>query len=81
MNVMVDQLRPIWPNIENDINNGDKNGLRARAKLRAHGKWNMTAALEWAIENRPIKKDKAATIVASDPTSELSVLFAQILNL
>jgi hypothetical protein len=41
----------------------------------------MTAALEWAIENRPIKKDKAATIVASDPTSELSVLFAQILNL
>lgn len=81
LNVMVDQLRPIWPNIKNDTNNGDKNGLRARAKLRAHGKWNMTAALEWAIENRPIKKDKAATIVASDPTSELSVLLAQMLNL
>lgn len=81
LNVMVAELEPIWPNIQNDINNGHKNGLRAQAKLSKHGKWNMTAALKWAIENRPIKKDKAATIVASDPTSELSVLLAQMLNL
>lgn len=74
---MIRELRCICPNIENDLNNANRNGLRERAKINQHGMWNMAETLRWATERRGgINGDKAKQIVANDPSSELSILIA-----
>lgn len=79
--IMVHELQGIWANIENDLNNADRNGLKARAKLPDHGLWNMAEAICWAIERRTIiDKSKAQQIVINEPASELSVLLALLLK-
>lgn len=78
-NVMVSELCDIWPNIRNDLNNAHRNGL-IQAKLPEHGIWDMNLAIAWAIKKRGITKDKATQLVATDPTSELSILLSALIK-
>jgi hypothetical protein len=79
-NVLVNELRDIWPNIENDLNNAGRNGLHS-AKLSDHGMWDMAGALNWAIKKRgTINIDKVRRQITTDHPSELSILFATLIK-
>ena len=47
-NALVEEYRGRWPTIERDLRSASENGLSKVAKCRAHGHWNVMAALDWA---------------------------------
>lgn len=51
---LVAKYLPVWPSIESNLKNAQRNGLAACAKSGIHGRWIEARAVEWAKENRKL---------------------------
>ena len=70
---MIDELRSIWPEIENHLSEASRNGLSVVAKAGG-SLWRLDEATKWAAQRGAIGKPKATAFVRSNDESELSAI-------
>jgi hypothetical protein len=51
---LIEQFKPQWPSIENDLDEASRNGLKVQAYAGKHGQWSPSNALAWAQANDKI---------------------------
>lgn len=77
---LVSELVSIWPTIELDLSDSGRNGLNC-AKLEKHGFWDLTKAVEWAVEREKITKQKARQSIATNHDSVFAATLKQLFNM
>lgn len=78
---LIQEVEFFWPTIDQDLQDGSRNGLSSEARHTKHTFWKVREALKWATQRGKLKKEKAQSFIAASPESALSPMLRALLKL